>query len=352
MSGSARRVLITGIGGSIGIDIARSLRPDPGLHLVGADGGPWGRRIGERLCDRVVELPRADREPEGFLRALGDVIEREEVDFVFTNPDPELEALAALEALPPAAHPLPAAEVIGLCLDKAATAARAIAADLGAYFPDTRRVDDAESLDRAFRELTPPLWLRATTGPGGRGSLPVDSVDEARAWIGYWNRRGSTNRWVLQELLPGRNFNWTALYVAGRRVAEAAMERLSYFLSAPTVSGVSGQVALCATVAPERFRAIGDRVVRALDPEPQGLYSVDLREDREGAPRVTEVNPRLAGRPSLFTRAGVNLPLAAVRGLLGGEPGDALSTDGLEVGVHLYRQLDVEPVFGTPEEPA
>lgn len=352
MSGSGKRILITGIGGSIGIDIARSLHQDSSLYLVGADGGIWGRRIGQRLCDRVVELPRGDRDPESFFQALGDVIERERIDFVFTNPDPELEALAALAALPPTAHPLPTAEVIGLCLDKAATAARAIDANLGASFPDTRRVDDAESLEQAFRALTPPLWLRATTGPGGRGSLPVETVDEARAWIDYRNRRGSTHRWVLQELLPGRNFNWTGLYVESRCIAEAAMERLSYFLSAPTVSGVSGQVALSATVPPERFRATSDRVVRALDPEPQGLYSVDLREDREGAPRVTEVNPRLAGRPSLFTRAGVNFPLAAVRGLLGDDPGDALAADGLEIGIHLYRQLDVEPVFGKPEESA
>jgi len=345
---SARRVLITGIGGSIGIDVARSLRQDPGLHLTGADGSPWGRQIGERLCDEVVELPRADRDPEGFYRALGEVLVRRDIDFAFVNPDPELEALAGLDALPPRAHALPPTPVLRLFLDKAATASRATEQGLGDLFPDTRRVDDSASLERAFGELEPPLWLRATTGPGGRGSLPVETADEARAWIGYWDRRDRSDSWVLQELLPGSNFNWTGLYVAGRRVVEAAMERLSYFLSAPTVSGVSGQVALCRTVPAERLRDTSERVIRALDPQPHGLYSVDLREDRRGAPRVTEVNPRLAGRPSLYTRAGVNLPLAAARALTGGKIGDAVTAEGPEIGLHLYRQLDVAPIFGHP----
>lgn len=343
---SARRILITGIGGSIGIDVARSLRQDPGLRICGADGSPWGRRIGERLCDEVVEIPRADRDPREFLRALAAIIEDRRIDFTFVNPDPELEALAEIGELPPGLHPLPTAAELPLCLDKAATADRAATAGLDELFPATRRVDAPESLERAFDELQPPLWLRATTGPGGRGSLPVETLDEARAWIAYWQRRGWRHTWVLQELLPGRNFNWTGLYVGGDRVADAAMERLSYFLSAPAVSGISGQVALCATVPPERFRDRAERVLRALAPKPAGLYSVDLREDREGEPRITEVNPRLAGRPWLYTRAGVNFPLAAVRRLSGEETGDALSPRGFDLGLHLYRQLDVEPVVG------
>lgn len=343
---SERRVLVTGIGGSIGIDVARSLRRDPGLRIVGADGSPWGRRIAERLCDEVAGIPRADLDPQGFLRALAAIIEDRRIDFTFVNPDPELEALGVLEELPPGLHPLPAASELPLCLDKAATANRAAAAGLEELFPATRRVEARESLERAFDELQPPLWLRATTGPGGRGSLPVETLEEARGWIAYWQRRGWRHSWVVQELLPGRNFNWTGLYVDGDCVAEAAMERLSYFLSAPAVSGISGQVALCATVSPQGFRDRADRVVRALAPKPNGFYSVDLREDRKGEPRITEINPRLAGRPWLYTQAGVNFPLAAVRRLSGEETGDALSPRGLDLGLHLYRQLDVEPVVG------
>jgi carbamoyl-phosphate synthase large subunit len=351
MTTSQTTVLVTGIGGSIGIDVARSLRRDPSIRLVGADGSPWGRRLGARLCDEVAELPRADRDPEGFLAALDRLVAEAGVDFSFVNPDPELEALGRLDQLPTGGHAVPPAAVTAVCLDKAATVAAA-GPELAALFPATRPVASLDELPAVFEELAPPLWLRATIGPGGRGSLPVEEPEEARSWIRYWQRRGRADRWVAQELLPGRNFNWTGLYAGGELVVTAAMERLRYFLAEPAVSGVSGQVALCATVAPQPFRSDCDRVVRALDPRPHGLYSVDLREDREGRPRVTEVNPRLAGRPWLYSNAGINLPLAAVRALRGEDPGDALAPEGLEIGVHLYRQLDVEPVFDPPRETA
>jgi hypothetical protein len=61
---------------------------------------------------------------------------------------------------------------------------------------------------------------------------------------------------------------------------------------------------------------------------------------------VTEVNPRLAARPWLYTNAGVNLPLAAIRALTDQPVGDALT--GWQVGLHLHRQLDIDPVIAVP----
>lgn len=336
-------VLITGIGGSIGIDISRSLRRDSSIRIVGADGNPWGRRLGERLCDAVVDVPRADRDAKAYAAALSRVIADENVDFVFINPDPELQAVAKSGYLPPCAHATPPPAVTGVCLDKSATVA---AAKRLPEFPQTAEFSSVEDLGEIFSRFTPPLWLRATVGPGGRGSLPVESQEEAAAWIRYWQKRGRADRWMIQELLPGRNYNWTGVYVDGSLESMASMERLKYFLGEPTVSGVSGQVSLCATVDPSRFERTADTVVRSLVSNPHGLYSVDLREDAKGDPKVTEVNPRLAGRPWLYTNAGVNIPLLTVRRFLGRPVGDAVDSTGFKIGLHLFRQLDVDPVFG------
>lgn len=341
-------VLITGIGGSIGIDVARSLRRDPSIRLIGADANPWGRRQAGGLVDELVDLPRADRDPAGFADAFDAAVARLGIDFAFVNPDPELESLAAIQRGVACPSTMPAIDKVAICIDKARTVA-AVADP--ALFPATVEVRGEADIDRAFAELSPPLWMRAAVGPGGRGSLPVEDAAEARAWIRYWSRRkGKDWVWVLQELLPGRNLNWTGVYVGGRLVCQAAMERLRYFLGDAAASGVSGQVAQCATVDPGGLREVADRVVRAIEPEPHGVYSVDLREDRDGKPRLTEVNPRLAGRPWLYTHAGVNVPLAIVRAFLGRDPGDAVAATDLEVGLHLYRQLDLEPVVGRPEE--
>jgi carbamoyl-phosphate synthase large subunit len=338
-------VLVTGIGGSIGVDVCRSLRADRSIRVLGGDASPWGLRIGEALCDAVVPLPRSDREPERFVAALDRIVAEQAIDFAFVNPDLELGALAAVGRLPGCVHALPPPAVIGATLDKSATVA---AVGRSAELPRSREVAGTGELEPAFADLGAPLWLRASIGAGGKGAIQVGAIAEARAWIEYWVARGWSNRWLLQEYLPGKNLNWTGLYRGGELVAQTSMERLRYFLGDAAPSGVSGQVSLCATVDPARSSAIADRVVRALEPVPQGFYSVDLREDARGAPRVTEVNPRLAGRPWLYTRAGVNLPLAAVRALRGQPVGDALAPGGLTLGLHLYRQLDVEPIVGFP----
>lgn len=338
-------VLITGIGGSIGIDVARSLRADPDIRIIGCDANEWGLRQTRELVDESVSVPRADRDPRGYLDTLGALIGERDVAFAFVNPDPELEALAALRETVPCPSSMPPIDTVGVTLDKARTVARA--GDAGG-FPATTEVASEEDLRHAFAALGSPLWMRSAVGAGGRGSLVVEDADEAGAWMRYWNRRGKDYQWVLQEYLPGANINWTGLYVGGELLVTAAMERLAYFLGGTTASGVSGQVSRCGTVDPARYHELCDRVVRALDATPHGVYSVDLRHDARDQPRVTEVNPRLAGRPWLYTNAGVNLPLAVARALTGAAIGDAVASGGLQLGLELYRQLDIDPVVGRP----
>lgn len=340
--------LVTGIGGSIGIDIARSLALDPRIRVLGCDASEVALRMTASLVYDAVLVPRADRNPDDYLRALECVIDEREVDYVFVNPDPELAVIAECGEEMPCAVSFPRGpEVLGICMDKARTAERlmdAVVADAGeALCPATVEIDGPDDIDRAFELLEGPLWLRARSGPGGRGSLIVECPGEAKAWIDYWRRRDRRDRWMVQEYLPGVNANWTAVYRDGSCVADAAMHRTGYFLSDVAPTGVTGQVSECVTVDPGSYRERCDRAVRALVAEPEGIFSIDLREDRAGVPRVTEVNPRLAGRPWLYTRAGLNFPLSAVGSATRVEaPGpDALS---LRPGVRLHRQLDIEPL--------
>jgi carbamoyl-phosphate synthase large subunit len=149
---------------------------------------------------------------------------------------------------------------------------------------------------------------------------------------------------MAQELLPGRNFNWTGIYRRGELVAAAAMERISYWLGQLVPSGITGQVRQAVTVVDPRLDAVGDLAARALEASPDGIFSVDLRENAAGEPRLNEVNPRPAGRPWLYACAGVNIPLAALRSRLGLPLGEAVAPAGLRAGIRLFRQLDSEPV--------
>jgi biotin carboxylase len=338
---NARSVIITGIGGSIGLDIARCLRADPDLRLVGCDSNPWALRQASALVDLTVAVPRADSNPAGYFGVLSQLVSEQSAVFVFLNADAELAAYAEVAPTFSWASALPSPELTKVCLDKEVTYQNAASTGL---FARTIAVKSEDDVDAAFAEMPGPLWMRASKGSGGKGSLEVRDAEEARAWMRYWNRRGKGYDWLLHEFLPGANINWTGLFESGRLQASAALERESYFLGENTASGISGQVAHCETVEPSQYTQVCESAIHELEAMPHGLFSVDLRLNSHGYARITEINARLAGRPYLYMRAGVNLPLAAVRCLNGQVAGDALDEAGLRVGLHLHRQLDMEPV--------
>lgn len=335
---------MTSIGGSPAIDVARCLRQDASVEIIGGDAGEWGRRIGETLCDRVVALPRADQAPDEFVAALQ--AWAADVDFIFIGLDSEIEVIATVGAQLGVESALAPVHILPTLLDKMATKR---AANLGHAFPRTHDIAQPSDLDRIFaEEEVAPLWIRPQSGTSGQASLCVKTVDEARAWMQYWDTRVSGIRWMIQEFLPGRNLNWSGVYAHGELKAWGAMERLQYLLGNVAPSGVTGQVKLCATIADEKAQNISEQVIRSIDPSPHGIYSVDLRENVDGEPRVTEINPRLAGRPWLMANAGANLPLAALRALRGESVGNAVEADGLRAGVQLYRHVDIEPLLYEP----
>jgi carbamoyl-phosphate synthase large subunit len=292
-----------------------------------------------------VSIPRAnpgsDRQSQSYLDALTGLAA--EVDFVYVSLESEIEVIAGAGLRLPTPSNLAAPAVLALVLDKLATER---VAKQPRDFPRTAKLDPDDP-GAAFSELGAPLWIRPAAGTSGIAGLQVSSEEEAAAWLKLWESRAPDTHWMAQEYLPGRNLNWSAVYREGECVAAACMERLSYLLAPVAVSGITGQVKLCQTVAAGVAGEVADRVVRALDAQPHGVYSVDLRENAAGHPCVTEINPRLAGRPLLFARAGVNLPLAALRALCNQPIGDAVAPGGMQVGLQMYRQVDVEPLFGS-----
>lgn len=341
MSGSPSRVLVTSAASSPGIDLCRSLRQDPTLEVVGADSAASGRLMAGQLCHRMVELPLAADDGAAYADALERACRG--MDFLFIALDVEIESLVRAGHVPtcPNAVPFDCAAVL---LDKNATTA----ALPPSVVPKTEQVADVADLARALEHLRPPVWLRPVTGTSGQGSLRANDPQEGRFWMDFWQRRGVEGAWMVQEYLPGRNLNWTGLFRDGELLGAASMERLEYFLGKVSMSGVTGQVSSCETVSVPEAARVAQDAVRTLSAHASGLFSVDLRENAAGLPRITEVNPRPAGRPWLYTLAGANLPLAAFRALTGRDMGDAIRPEGARIGLQLHRQLDIEPVVTGP----
>jgi hypothetical protein len=140
----------------------------------------------------------------------------------------------------------------------------------------------------------------------------------------------------------GRDIACQSLWKDGRLVLVKTVERLAYLdarVSHPIES-------LAKTVSEPWAVAVSADAVRALDPQATGAFSIDLREDRAGVPRIVDVHAGrftsmlnlfdLTGRYNMsaaYVRLALDEPLAIV------EPYDAVE------GHFFVRGLDTLPAI-------
>jgi len=333
-------VVLTGCGGTPTQNVVRALEhAGAGYRIVGTDSDPYRLRLGTGY-DARYRVPPAD-DPD-YLRVLNEVIRAEGAVLVHAQPDPEVAVLSARRAELAAPIRLPAPPVVDLCHDKVDTKRRLAAAGVPtAHF---RPLHGPGDVDAAFEGLGSPLWVRASRGAGGRGALRVASPRHGRMWVEYWDGWGA---FVAEELLPGRNLGWQALYESGRLVASIAWERLVYVIRRAAPSGVTGTPAVARLIEDDAAHEVGARAVAAVDPLPHGIYGVDMKGRSDGTPCVTEINPGRFYEPSfLFARAGYPIARKHFELALGRKGGAAIPPRmHPEKDLYWMRGLDMTPVF-------
>jgi carbamoyl-phosphate synthase large subunit len=158
--------------------------------------------------------------------------------------------------------------------------------------PKTVTVTSLADIDRAFSGIGCPLWIRARSGAGGRLGLRVDNPVQARHWVelNTLQRRAALTDFILQEYLPGRDLAFDSLWFRGRLITSYARERLEYPLKHISLSGITGTPTIAKTVRDEKLNQVSVEAIRALDSEPHGFFSVDIKENDTGKPVVTEAD--------------------------------------------------------------
>jgi hypothetical protein len=201
-----------------------------------------------------------------------------------------------------------------------------------------------------------PVWLRdySDTSSSGIGSIQVTEPEEAYAWA-YLNP--GIPSYMVAEHLPGRNLACTLLFVEGELLKAGCYERLEYFMGHLAVSGVTGNINRGRLVNDDRARALAEQAVRLVsglaDEPAHGLLTVDFREDRSGALKVTEINVRHVAATSALAAGGANLAEAQVLATLGrldeiGEAVPRFADDNV-----ILRNIDGAPLWLTDyREPA
>lgn len=307
-----RRILITGAGGPASVGFTRSLRRAGGrYYLVGIDADKYGLQLAE--TDERYLMPKAS--DPAYAELLAELVGECGIDFIHAQPDPEVRVLSKLGPALTAKTFLPADRTIEICLDKF----RSFQTwrEAGLTVPETILIRNERDLEDAFARLGSPVWIRAIKGAAGRGSLPATNVRIAREWIEFCQGWGSfsASEYLAGVVGPRRtSITWMSIWKDGRLVVAQGRERLSWAYADRSPSGITGLTGVGRTIAQKDMDDIAQRAILAIDTEPNGVFSVDLTEDRHGVFCPTEINiGRFFTTHQFFTMAGLNMPDIYVR---------------------------------------
>ena len=344
------RVVVNHAGTGAANNLIRSLRSGHHpVHVIGCHHDPFVLR--KSSADRNYLLPRQDH--ERFVDALCRVIRTERADLFMPNTDGDVRLGSELREALPCRVFLPSGDVVELCQDKYQL--NTFLASRHVPVPVTYPVTGLDAVASVFDRLAPPLplWCRVRSGSGSVGATPVRTIEQARGWIGYWEEmRGvRADSFILSAYLPGRDFACQMLWKAGTPVLTKTCERLSYFGGAGRPSGVSSVAALAKTVYEPRVREICATAIRALGPEVSGAFSIDLKEDTAGVPRITEINAgRFITMMNLFDFGGRHSMTSTYLALALGEPVELHDTYDAADDCYFMRDVDTVPLTFRADE--
>lgn len=278
----------------------------PGHRLVTTDANPLS--AGFAIADAYRVLPAA--RDGGYLAAAMQWIRDEAIDVVLPTSGFDLVPLAAHRSEIEAAGVTVAFsdhEQLELCNDKLRLMQR-----LSADFP-------LAPFTSSPGEAQFPCFVKPVKGKGGHGTTVC------------WNRDQLTQLWrdaqenlLIQDYLPGVEYSVDVLSdLHGQARYAVARIRIE------TRGGIASKGRVL------RHPLLEDTCLEmASSLRLKGPTCFQFRENRDGQPRLLEINPRLGGATIMAVLAGANLPLDTVR-----------MVQGLQVSAPDIRETIVLRVF-------
>jgi carbamoyl-phosphate synthase large subunit len=337
-----RKVLICGAGGSASTNYVRSLRIAPEkFHIIGVDSNKFYLQRAE--TDERYLVPRADS--PNYIPELNKIIAKTGAEFLHAQNDAEVNYLSENRDKMYIKTFLPPDKVVKICQNKWASSMLWQANDIP--HPKTYLLEKHTDLNKYFLELNGPVWIRDTVGAGGRGSLKTSSFKEALDWVDYNKGWG---RYTIAEYLSERSTTFTTIWKDGVLIAGQGRKRLYWELGAAFKSGVSGATGAGAVDNDPIVADMGIKMIKAIDPEPHGIYSADMTYGQDGKPYPTEINiGRFFTTHLFFAKAGFNMALIYTRlGL--GDKVSVKKINPLKEGLVWIRGMDFEPILTTMDK--
>lgn len=304
-----KTVLITGIGGLTPRSIAKVIRKNhPDYKIIGCDINK--KAVGffmKDLLDVYAVCPRCTSQE--YFPWMEKLVRDHRIDYAFVQPESEIVAWGAYYDKT-GRYPCPV--FMGSTSLSASLKDKSIMADLlkeTDFIPKTIKVSlENPRYDEVEHEIGFPCWIRATEGTGGLGSLRLEDITSYKSWLMI---NANIPRFTVSEFLPGRHLANQMLYYKGEYVKGAALECVEYVMANTAPSRVTGNTHFGRFLNEDHINKFCDRCIKHLEEKlgvsAHGILSFDLKEDKNGNLKVTEVNIRHMAYTGVMAQVGFDL---------------------------------------------
>lgn len=217
------------------------------------------------------------------------------------------------------------------------------------FIPKTLKINSNDEINykKIEEKIGYPCWIRATKGSGGFGSLKIDSRERLKSWLFINN---DINEFTISEYLPGRHLATQMLYYDGEFIKGALLECAEYVMADIAPSGVTGNTSFGRLLNDDEIIKFSDEAIKyvceSLGEKANGVLSVDLKEDKNGNPKITEVNIRHMAYTGCLAEVGFNLSEDMVNLTLGYK--EKINQKGIfkfDKNYIFLRDVDSEPII-------
>lgn len=301
-------ILVTGVGGPTPRSFVRSIF-DAGndtYSFIGVDADPLAIGLYDSLSySKTYVVPKAN--DEQYWVEISKIIDRHHIEFAVVLPEVEVVAWSKRkerEGLPceafissysPTETLVDKKRLHGMLKDKQ-------------YIPNYFTFLNGHSIKERFLDY--PFWVRGTIGSSGLGSLKINSDKELEEWMQI---NPLIKEFIASEFLPGRNLACKVIYMNGEILRSACAERVTYIMSKIAPSGITGNTSFGRMINDKNLVRIADDAIFSVfsryESKPNGIFTVDFKENAQGQPMITEINVRFVAFISSLAKAGANLPL-------------------------------------------
>lgn len=349
-----KTVLVTGIGGLTPRSITGIIRENhPDYKIIGCDIEKKAMGFFMKgLLDEYYICPRCT-DPEYFTW-IEKLVEDKHIDYAFVQPESEIVEWGAYYEKN---GRFPCPVFMGSKLLSESLRDKSIMADLlegTAFIPKTIKVtQENPRFEDVENEIGFPCWIRATEGTGGLGSLRLDDISSYRSWL-FIN--ANIPEFTVSEFLTGRHLANEMLYYNGEYVKGAALECAEYVMANTAPSHVTGNTHFARFLNEDRINKFCDECIKYLEKKlgvpAHGILSFDLKEDKNGKMKVTEINIRHMAYAGVMAHVGFDLIEDTIRIMEDGNCNNVVRDQ-----YHHYdkpyiflRDVDVEPIILESEE--